>query len=112
MIAAKTPTRRHWELFKVYQAKVEQQMEPEEFLKHWAVNYEELAELCGRSKSTVAHWFSQGEHRREPSEADKRRLAEIHALWTQFENEPAHLREIWARKRRRKNDINCNDSLS
>jgi hypothetical protein len=62
---------------------------------------EELAELCGRSKSTVAHCFSQGEHRREPSEADKRRLAEIHALWTQFENEPAHLRKIWARKRQR-----------
>jgi hypothetical protein len=109
MIAAKTLTRRHWELFKVYKAKVAILMEPEEFLKHWAVNYDELAELCGRSKSTVAHWFSQGSHRREPSESDKRRLAEIHALWTQFENEPAHLREIWARKRHRKHDTKCHD---
>jgi transcriptional regulator with XRE-family HTH domain len=104
VIAAKTPTRRHWELFEIYKTKVAIKMEPEEFLKHWAVNYEELAELCGRSKSTVAHWFSSGSHRREPSEADKRRLAEIHALWSQFENEPAHLREIWARKRDRKRD--------
>jgi hypothetical protein len=100
MLAAKTPTQGHWKLFEVYKAA--KSMEPEEFLKHWAVSYDELAELCGRSKSTVAHWFTQGEHRREPSEADKRRLAEIHALWTQFEAEPSHLREIWARKRSRR----------
>jgi len=102
MIAAKTPTRRHWELFEIYKVRAAKHMEPEEFLKHWVVNYEELAELCGRSKSTVSHWFSSGEHRREPSEADKRRLAEIHALWSQFETEPPHLREIWARKRQRR----------
>jgi len=102
MLEARTPTRGHWKLFEVYKAKVAQQMEPEEFLKHWTVSYEELAELCGRSKSTVAHWFSNGEHKREPTEADKRRLAEIHALWIQFENEPQHLREIWERKRSRR----------
>lgn len=104
IIAPKAPTRRHWELFKVYRARIAERMEPEEFLKYWSVTYEELAELCGRSKSTVAHWFSAGEHRREPSESDKRRLAEIHALWSQFENEPTHLREIWERRRRRKLD--------
>ena len=104
MIAAKTPTRRHWELFKAYKARISRQREPEECLEDWVVTYDELAELCGRSKSTVAHWFSQGEHRREPSEADKRRLAEVHALWSQFENEPSHLREIWERKRKRKRD--------
>jgi transcriptional regulator with XRE-family HTH domain len=104
MFAAKTPTQRHWKLFELYKSKAAQQMEPEEFLEYWDVSYEELAELCGRSKSTVAHWFSKGEHRRSPSEADKRRLAEIHALWNQFENEPAHLREIWERKRKRQRD--------
>lgn len=50
-----------------------ERMEPEELLKQWSVNYKELAELCGSSKSTGAHWFSVGEHRKEPSEADKRR---------------------------------------
>lgn len=104
MIAAKTPTKRHWEMFEAYKTRVTRQMEPEEFLKYWVVSYEELAELCGRSKSTVAHWFSKGEHRREPTEADRRRLAEIHALWSQFENEPTHLREIWERRRHRKRE--------
>lgn len=102
MLAAKTPTREHWKLFLAYKSRIAQTMEPEEFLKYWSVSYDELAELCGRSKSTVAHWFSKGDHHREPSESDKRRLAEIHALWTQFEAEPTHLREIWARKRQRR----------
>lgn len=34
MIAAKTPTRRHWEVFEVYKAKVAIKMEPEECISH------------------------------------------------------------------------------
>lgn len=95
----RVPTRRHWEIWESYQSL---QMTPEEFLFLWDVSREELAKLCGKSLSTVNHWFSRGAHRIEPSEDDQRRLAEIHAFWTQFENEPKHLREIFEAKPRRR----------
>jgi transcriptional regulator with XRE-family HTH domain len=97
-IALKTPTRQHWRICTLFDALT---LEPKEFLSYWDVTHAELAELLGKSRSTVAHWFSEGQARRYPSEADKRRLAEIHALWMIFENEPQHLREIYERKRKR-----------
>lgn len=77
-------------------------MEPQQFLNYWDVNYDELAELCGCSRSTVAHWFTSGKSCVPPTQDHKRRLAEIHAFWTLYENEPHHLREIYQRKQPRK----------
>lgn len=79
-------------------------MEIEAFLEIWAVSREELAFICDCSVTTVNHWFSQGEHRRVPTDKHKQRLALAHHIWTSVETEPAHLRvlrEMYHQKRRK-----------
>lgn len=101
-LAMKTPTRTQWKQFTLYKNARAQSMTPEEFRQHWDVTHAQLAELVGKSPSTVAHWFSSGAHKRVPTKDDERRLAEIHALWSQFENEPQHLRQAWEQHSRKK----------
>jgi hypothetical protein len=79
-------------------------MEVEEFLDIWNVSREELAFICDCSITTVNHWFSQGEHRRVPTEKHKQRLALAHHIWITVETEPENLRvlrEMYDKKRRK-----------
>jgi hypothetical protein len=79
-------------------------MEVEEFLDIWNVSREELAFICDCSVTTVNHWFSQGEHRRVPTEKHKQRLALAHHIWITVETEPENLRvlrEMYDKKRRK-----------
>jgi len=69
-------------------------MELEAFLNSWNVTREELAFICDCSLTTVNHWFSQGEHRRVPSEGHKQRLAIAHHIWIAVETEPSYLRKL------------------
>jgi len=66
-------------------------MELEAFLNSWNVTREELAFICDCSLTTVNHWFSQGEHRRVPSEGHKQRLAIAHHIWVTVATEPNYL---------------------
>jgi hypothetical protein len=80
-------------------------MELDEFLKSWDVSREELAFICDCSLTTVNHWFTQGEHRRVPSEKHKQRLALAHHIWLTIESEPEYLqslRRMYHKKLRRK----------
>lgn len=99
VVAQTQPTPRHWKLFALYRAHTQKQpsMEPDQFLTHWQITYEELAELCSVSRNTVAHWFVKegSRHKRYPTEGDKRRLAEVHAIWSFYQNEPQHVRKAW-----------------
>ena len=104
-IAPKTPAQGHWEALKTYfQPLGEQLMELNEFLNYWNVSREELALICDCSVTTVNHWFSQGEHRRVPSQKHKQSLAIAHHIWTTVETEPEYLqilREMYSKNRRR-----------
>lgn len=104
-IAPKSPVQGHWDALEAYLKPIyEQQMELEEFLKHWNVTREELAFICDCSLTTVNHWFSQGEHRRIPSTKHKQRLAMAHHIWVTVETEPDYLqklREMYSIYRRR-----------
>lgn len=104
-IAPRSPAQGHWEALKTYfQPLGEQLMELDEFLKHWNVSREELAFICDCSLTTVNHWFSQGEHRRVPSDKHKQRMSIAHHIWTTVETEPEYLqilREMYNENRRR-----------
>lgn len=104
-LAPRSPTRRHWKALEAYLQPVQgEQMEVEEFLEIWSVSREELAFICDCSVTTVHHWFSQGEHRRVPTEKHKQRLALAHHIWISVETEPEHLRvlrEMYSKKRRK-----------
>lgn len=80
-------------------------MELDEFLNNWDISREELAFICDCSLTTVNHWFSQGEHRRTPSDKHKQRLALAHHIWTTVETEPEYLlllRKMYEKKFRRR----------
>ncbi|AFY95135.1 hypothetical protein Cha6605_4191 [Chamaesiphon minutus PCC 6605] len=101
-IAPHTPAHRHWNALTAYLQPIEDDsMELNEFLKHWDVAREELAYICDCSLTTVNHWFSQGEHRRFPSQKHKQKLALAHHIWTTIETEPEYLqtlREMYIKK--------------
>lgn len=105
-LAPRPPTHRHWSALRTYlQPLDDEQMELDEFLKNWDVSREELAFICDCSLTTVHHWFSQGEHRRIPSEKHKQRLALAHHIWVTTESEPEYLqtlRQMYHKKSRRK----------
>jgi hypothetical protein len=105
-IAPQTPAHRHWTALEAYLQPLEDDsMELDEFLKHWDVTREELAYICDCSLTTVNHWFSQGEHRRFPSEKHKQKLALAHHIWTTIETEPEYLqtlREMYIKKHRKR----------
>lgn len=105
-VAPHIPTHRHWTALEAYlQPLDDDQMELDEFLKHWDVTREEIAYICDCSLTTVNHWFSQGGHRRFPSEKHKQKLALAHYIWTTSETEPQYLqtlREMYIKKQRRR----------
>jgi hypothetical protein len=83
-------------------------MELDEFLKNWDISREELAFICDCSLTTVNHWFSQGEHRRVPTDKHRQRLALAHHIWVTIDSEPEYLqslREMYKKKARRKQHL-------
>lgn len=90
------PSKRQWELFALYQS-CPPPLLPLVFSQLWEVSYSELATLTGASRSTVEHWFSTGESRREPAERFCRRLAEVHLLWLNSEQIKSGLIQSWCR---------------
>jgi transcriptional regulator with XRE-family HTH domain len=48
---------------------------PSEFCFRWSLDYEELADLCGVSKSTTYHWLGGQASRREAGETYQRLMA-------------------------------------
>lgn len=105
-LAPRTPSQTHWLALRLYlQLAHDKLMELEEFLGIWDVSREELAFVCDCSITTVNHWFSQGEHRRFPSEKHQQKLALAHHIWTTIETEPEYLRvlrEMYHKKPRRR----------
>ncbi|MEG4505161.1 helix-turn-helix domain-containing protein [Microcoleus sp. F6_B4] len=60
-------------------------MTPQKFYGKWDVTYEQMAEICGRSISTVKGWFKTGRHYRRPTPADLRNLGLMDFLLEHFE---------------------------
>lgn len=79
-------------------AHCELSMSPQEFYAKWDVNYEQIAEICQRSLSTVRGWFQQGEYYRSPHANDLRHLAMMDFLWQEFEAIPDQLWRKLCRK--------------
>ena len=108
-LAPRPPTHRHWDALKAYlQPLDDKQMELDEFLKNWDISREELAFICDCSLTTVNHWFSQGEHRRVPTDKHRQRLALAHHIWVTIDSEPEYLqslREMYKKKARRKQHL-------
>ncbi len=100
LVAPTKPRRKQWKMLENHDRI--HCMTPEEFLAHWDVTHAELADIVGKTQGHVAHWFTQGKSRKEPSKDDLRRLSEVHHIWMGYETEPSHLREIWSRKRKRR----------
>ncbi|WP_013334945.1 hypothetical protein [Gloeothece verrucosa] len=82
---------RERKLLRVY-AHCELSMTPQAFYGKWDVNYEQIAEICHRSLSTVRGWFQQGEYYRSPNSSDLRHLAMMDFIWQEFEAIPD---ELW-----------------
>ncbi|MEP1061056.1 MULTISPECIES: hypothetical protein [Cyanophyceae] len=94
-LAPRPPSHTHWCALKLYlQLAHNELMELETFLRLWEVSRDELAFICDCSVTTVNHWFSQGEHRRFPSEKHQQKLALTHHIWTTIETEPEYLRVL------------------
>lgn len=92
------PSQHQWELFRLYE-NCPPPLPPLVFTQLWEVSYSELASLTGASRSTIEHWFSSGESRREPAERFCRRLAEIHLLWSNSDRIQPSLIQSWCRLR-------------
>ena len=73
-------------------AHCELSMTPQAFYGKWDVTYEQMAEICHRSLSTVRGWFRQGKYYRSPNSIDLRNLAMMDFLWEHFELIPD---ELW-----------------
>ncbi len=63
-------------------------MTPQRFYQKWAVSYEQIAEICSRSTSTVRGWFSRGKYYRRPTDNDLRHLALMDWLLEHFDEIP------------------------
>ena len=66
---------------------------PQGFYSKWGVTYEQIAEICDRSVSTVRRWFQTGKNYRSPNSNDLRHLAIVDFLWEHFEEIPEQLWE-------------------
>ncbi len=64
---------------------------PKYFYSKWQVNYEEIAQICSRSLSTVRCWFLKGSLYRRPLPTDLRHLALMDFLLEHFEEIPPEL---------------------
>jgi hypothetical protein len=68
-------------------------MTPQAFYARWGVTHAQIAQICGVSEPTVARWFSQGKARRSAEAKHRRKLAEMHFLWEEYERIPLRLRQ-------------------
>lgn len=50
-------------------------LSPSEFCFRWGLEYDELADICGVSKSTTYHWLGGQSSRREAGESYQRLIA-------------------------------------
>ncbi|MGD2184403.1 helix-turn-helix domain-containing protein [Lusitaniella coriacea] len=66
-------------------------MTPQKFYAKWGVSYEQMAEICSRSLSTVRGWFRRGRYYRRPTTNDLRHLALMDFLLEHFEEIPEPL---------------------
>lgn len=69
-------------------------MTPSQFYSKWSVSYEQIAEICSRSTSTVRRWFARGSNYQRPTPADLRHLALMDFLLEHFEEIPEELRNL------------------
>ncbi|MEC4893461.1 MAG: helix-turn-helix domain-containing protein [Oscillatoria sp. PMC 1051.18] len=66
-------------------------MTPQQFYRKWNVTYEQMAEICQRSYSTVKGWFKRGRYYRRPTTNDLRHLAMMDFLLEHYEEIPVPL---------------------
>lgn len=66
---------------------------PQAFYRKWDVTYEQIAEICDRSVSTVRRWFARGKRYHRPTPNDLRHLALMDLLWEQWEYLPPELKQ-------------------
>ena len=66
-------------------------MTPQRFYFKWGVKYEQMGEICNRSRSTVQGWFRRGRYYRRPTANDLRHLALMDFLLERFEEIPEDL---------------------
>jgi len=66
-------------------------LSPRQFYANWAISYEAIAAICGRSPATVRRWFSRGSSYRAPSPADLYHLAVMDFLLRHQQELPATL---------------------
>jgi len=82
------------ELYLLYQySHCQWGMTPQRFYRKWDVTYEQMAEICQRSRSTVQRWFSRGSSYRRPTPHDLYCLALMDGLWEKWELLPESLRD-------------------
>lgn len=67
-------------------------MTPQAFYARWGVTHVQIAQICGVSEPTVNRWFAQGKTRRVAESRHRRKLAEMHFLWEEYERIPIPLR--------------------
>ena len=67
-------------------------MTPQAFYARWGVTHAQIAQICGVSEPTVDRWFAQGKTRRLADARQRRKLAEMHFLWEEYERIPLRLR--------------------
>ncbi len=68
-------------------------LSPQAFYAKWNVTYEQIAEICDRSISTVKRWFARGKRYRRPTPTDLRHLALMDLLWERWDELPTELKE-------------------
>ncbi|MBW4594349.1 MAG: helix-turn-helix domain-containing protein [Brasilonema angustatum HA4187-MV1] len=83
-------TQREQDLIQLY-SNCQLGITPKQFYSKWQVNYQELAQICCRSLSTVRCWFIKGRLYRRPLPADLRHLAVMDFLLEHFEEIPSEL---------------------
>ncbi|MDL5054157.1 helix-turn-helix domain-containing protein [Oscillatoria laete-virens NRMC-F 0139] len=90
----RTLTRRELALLMGY-CQCELGLTPQAFYAKWNVSYEQIAEICDRSVSTVKRWFARGQRYRRPTPNDLRHLALMDLLWDRWEELPEELKQQW-----------------
>ena len=63
-------------------------MTPKQFYTKWGVTYKDIAQICGRSDSTVRNWFRSNTDRHYPTQNDLLHLALMDLLLEHFEEIP------------------------
>ncbi|MGC1246853.1 MAG: helix-turn-helix domain-containing protein [Spirulinaceae cyanobacterium] len=92
--------KRELDLIRLY-ANCELGLSPQKFYLKWSVSYEQIAQICSRSYSTVQRWFKRNHHYRRPQPHDLKNLAFMDFLLEHFEEIPDELLEILCQEKQR-----------